>query len=185
MDHRILVGYASWAGSTAEVAEVIGETLRSPDTPVEVRSLAGLDDVDGYGAFVLGTGVHAGRVHKAFSTFVERHREALAAMPVAYFVVCLTMKEDTEENRCKAAAFLDKVQQEVPEAEPFSVGLFGGALRAEGEGYAKLPLPLRLVVRAMAKEQGDYRDWEAVRGWAKSLAPALRGADLPSSRADE
>ena len=175
MSLRVLVGYGTWAGSTVGVAEAIAATLRTPDVSVDVRPLNRVEDVDAYGAFVLGTGIHAGKPHGQFRNFIRAQRKVLAARLVAYFVVCLTMKEDTGENRRKSAAFLDKVRAEVPEVEPVSVGLFGGAVFSEGEGYASLSFPLRLVVKAMARERGDYRDWEAIRTWAQSLAPILQG----------
>jgi menaquinone-dependent protoporphyrinogen oxidase len=185
MGKRVLVAYATWAGSTAGVAKVVAEVLAAEDLTVDVRSAGGVADAGAYDAFVLGTGIHAGRPHKEFRRFVRAQRHALAGKPVAFFVVCLTMKEDTEENRCKAADFLKAVREEVPEVEPASVGLFGGAVFAEGEEYEALSLPLRLVMKAMAREQGDYRDWAAIKEWARSLVPLLQGHDDTSRPGSE
>ena len=39
-------------------------------------------------------------------------------MPVAYFLVCLTLKDDTEENRRTVAAYLDPVREQGPQVQP-------------------------------------------------------------------
>jgi hypothetical protein len=54
-------------------------------------------------------------------TFVKSNREALVQMPVATFVACATMQEDTEENRRTVAAYLDPLRELV---EPVEEGLF-------------------------------------------------------------
>ena len=47
----------------------------------------------------------------------------------------------------------------------------GKALR---EGDATLPL--KLMMKAMKKPEGDFRDWEAIHAWATGLRSALSGA---------
>lgn len=87
---------------------------------------------------------------------------------MAYFVVCLTMQEDTPEHRQEVSAYLDPVREKVPQIEPVDVGLFAGALDP-----GKLSLPFRLIMRAMKAKPGDYRDWDAIRAWATALRPKL------------
>ena len=168
MDDRILVAYATAAGSTGEVAEAIGEALREGGAAVDVRRAKEVDDVSGYGAVVVGTGVRAGRPYQEALSFVEKNQQALGGLPVAYFLVCMTMGEDTEENRKEAGTFLAPVLETAPGVEPVAVGLFGGEL-----DYGKLPLPLRLVMKAMKRPEGDVRDSEAIRAWARELHPKL------------
>jgi menaquinone-dependent protoporphyrinogen oxidase len=36
-----------------------------------------------------------------------------------------------------------------------------------------LSLPERMMVRALRVPEGDYRDWDAIRGWAKAIAAEL------------
>jgi len=103
--------------------------------------------------------------------FLKAHQEALSKVPVAYFVVCLTMQDDTEENRRTVTAYLDAVRKQAPQVQPVDVGLFAGALN-----YKKLSLPFRLILKAMKATEGDFRDWEAIRAWATGLRPALLGA---------
>jgi menaquinone-dependent protoporphyrinogen oxidase len=168
---KILVAYATAAGSTGEVAEAIGKALREGDATVDVRRAKEVTDVGEYRAVVLGTGVRAGHVYQEAATFVETHQEALSKVPVAYFVVCMTMQDDTEDARCQAGTYLDQLQEKAPVVEPVDRGLFGGAM-----DYKRLPLPLRLMMKAMKQPEGDSRDWEAIRAWAVGLRSALVGA---------
>ena len=39
--------------------------------------------------------------------------------------------------------------------------------------YSKLPLILRLMMKAMKSPKGDFRDWEAIRAWANRVHDRL------------
>ena len=164
MSEKILVAYATAAGSTGEVAEAIGKTLRDGGAEVDVRPAKELTDVSGYRAVVLGTGIRAGQVYGEAATFVETHQGVLSKAPVAYFVVCSTMEEDTEENRATASGYLDQLREKAPMVQPVAKGLFAGTVN-----FKKLPLPLKLILKGMKKPEGDWRDWDAICAWATNL----------------
>jgi len=179
MEKKVLIAYGSWAGSTAEVAEEIGKVLAANGVEADVAEAGDVHDVSGYGAVVLGTAIHAGHVHKHMRAFLDRHAEFLRGLPVAYFVVCLTMKEDTEENRGKAEAFLSRIRRDFPGVGPVSVGLFGGVISTNTERLKRLPFAQRMIVRAMKSAAGDFRDWDAIRAWASALPAALSKGSIP------
>jgi len=170
MSDKILIAYATWIGSTGEVAQTIGQTVADDGAAVDVLAAQDVSDVSAYRAVVLGTAIRAGQVHPDALTFVGAHREALSRVPVAYFVVCLTMSRDTEENRCTVDAYLDVVRRRAPQVKPVDVGLFAGAL-----DYGKLTPPIKATLEARKVPEGDFRAWEAIHAWAANVRPALLG----------
>ena len=165
MSEKILVAYASKCGSTGDVAETIGQALCDGDGAVDVRLAKDVTDVGPYRAVVVGSAIRMGRWLPEAVKFVETHRDALSQVPVAYFTVCMTLQDDTEENRREVAAYVDPIREMV---QPADVGAFAGAM-----DYGKLSLPFRLMIKAMKVPEGDFRDWDSIRTWGTDLRPML------------
>lgn len=163
MNRRVLVAYASGAGSTAEVAEAIARPLRDPGVEVDVRPVGEVTDLSIYQALILGSSIRAGRWLPSAIHFVEKYRLEMADIPVAYFTTCLTMVHDTPENRRIVLAYLEPVRQMAPEITPVGIGLFAGSLTPG----------LEQILPGESGPYGDYRDWEAIEAWAKRIRPLL------------
>lgn len=178
MSTRILVAYASEFGSTAEVAETIGQVLRDAGAPVDVRSVVDVDTLSGYGAAIVGSAIYNGAWLPEAVHFVRVHAAALSRMPVAYFVVCATMREDTPEHRQGTRSFLDPVLDQIPQVHPIDIGLFSGKIEPP-----RLPWPVRLRMRLTTDlRRGDYRRWDDVRAWTSRIAPQLQA--VPAATPD-
>jgi menaquinone-dependent protoporphyrinogen oxidase len=166
---KILIAYATAAGSTGEVAEAIGKTLRQAGVTADVSRAKEVSDVSGYNAVVLGTGVRAGRTYAEAGQFLATHQMALSQMPVASFVVCLSARDSTDDDCAEAKGYLDAMFAQAPGVEPVSKGTFAGVV-----DYAKLPWLLGLILKRFKKEPGgDYRDWSAIEAWAAGLPGVL------------
>ena len=165
MNDQILIAYATKAGSTGEVAEAIAEELRSGGAEVDVSPAKDVKNVSAYTAVIVGSAIRMGKLLSDATKFVEKNREALGQIPVAYFIVCMTMKDDTEENRQTVESYLDPMREVV---EPVDMGLFAGAIN-----YSKLSFPARTMSKAMKVSEGDFRDWDAIRSWARQVHQKL------------
>ncbi len=169
---KILIAYASKCGSTGEVAEAIGNILCQHDAVVETKPIKSVTAIEGYQAVVIGGAIHQSRWMPEATYFVTRHQNVLSGMPVAYFFTCLTLSENTDKARRRAMTFLDPLKSEAPQVKPVSVGRFSGVL-----DYSKLSFMYRTVMKRKMKkrgvQEGDYRDWHAIRSWAAEIHAKL------------
>ena len=145
---KILIAYTTRRGSTREVAEKIGEILKSKGMEVNVSNVAEVSDISSYNAAVIGAPVMRFRFLPPAKKFVKSNKEALSKIPVAYFSLGITMKEDTPKRRERMMKKLKVVTRQV---EPVDVGLFGGKYEDE-----------------------DYRDWDKITAWAEGLAEKIK-----------
>jgi menaquinone-dependent protoporphyrinogen oxidase len=165
---KILVTYATRAGSTCEVAEYVAEVLRATGAIVDVKYVTAVHEVQGYDAVVVGSAIRMGRWLPEAVEFVQANREPLSHIPTAYFVVSGLLRNDIPDIRRKVLAYLDPVCKMV---EPTSIGLFAGKI-----GYSSIGGFDRSIVDAVSSSEGDWRNWEAIRGWALGLQSILAHA---------
>src|SRR5690242_18986036 len=97
MNDRILVTYATQGGSTAGVAEGIGQTLSTNGTIVDVRPIKEVTDLRAYRAVVIGSAVHSGKWMPEAMAFVEGNQNTLRQMPTAVFQVCIMLAASDEQ----------------------------------------------------------------------------------------
>jgi menaquinone-dependent protoporphyrinogen oxidase len=161
MTARILVAYASKLGSTGEVAQAIGEQLTARGYVADVMRVGDVQDVAPYAFLLLGSAVRMGRWLPEAINFLEQKAGFFAGKFVSYFTVCMTMQEDTPENRARAQAITGPVRAI---REPAAEAFFGGRM-----DYSKLSLLEQTILRAKKSPEGDFRDWDAIRAWGQQI----------------
>ncbi|MCL5951190.1 MAG: flavodoxin domain-containing protein [Chloroflexi bacterium] len=160
MNNRILVAYATYAGSTAEVAAEIGKMLGQRGFSVDVKPIKEKPSLDGYTAVLVGSAVQRGKWLPEAVDFVKTNQGALNRVPVALFCVHITNTGNDEKSRQTRLTFLNEVRPLVPRAsEVFFPGRFdrrGAALLMPG-----------FVARFVPTF--DLRDWTKIRAWAQAV----------------
>lgn len=167
MTPNILVAYGTRTGGTAPVAEAIASTLQVEGLNVDVGPIREITDVRSYDSVILGSSIRAGSWLPEVIEFMKDNQNHLQNMPVGFFTVCLTLSDDTPDNRETVRKYLDPVRQLV---NPVIEGYFAGKM-----DYARLSLPVRFIVKAMKAPEGDFRDWTKIRQWALEAKSYLVG----------
>jgi len=164
---HLLLAYATKHGSTQEVAKSISETLAASGHEVDVRAAADVRDLGGYDGVILGGALYMGRWHGDAVGFLERHRHALATIPIAVFARGPHTLADADVAGSRAQ--LDRGLAKVPDVSPSAVAIFGGVVN---------PTTLRFPLSKM--HASDARDWQAIAAWAKDVAAMFSGAAQPA-----
>jgi menaquinone-dependent protoporphyrinogen oxidase len=174
MSKRVLVAYATHHGATRGIAERIATTLTRSGLEVSARSVSDARDLDGYDAFVVGSAIYAFRWLKESNDFVARNSKLMASRPVWLF-----------SSGPLGAAMTDAKGQDVRQAPREITSLmelvnardhriFFGAYDANDKPVGLM----ERITRAMPATRdllpgGDFRDWEEIDGWARTIADEL------------
>ena len=135
--------------------------------------------------------------HRQALRFLKKHRKALQNIPVAVFVMAISLTQTGETSIADIPVYVDEELPKKPKnqeglnfreryarlpnylrpiikatrpAKPISIGVFGGRLE-----YGRLKwwavLFVMFIIQAPA---GDRRNWPAIRSWAAGLPAALQ-----------
>ena len=167
MSAAILVAYGSKYGSTAGIAEAIGETLRDRGLVTDVLPARDVRRIDGYDAVVVGSGVYAGRWHGDAAGLLKRFERELGCRPTWLFSSGPTggnPKAEAEMAATLAAqpdppGNISKVARRIgPRDHRTFAGRVGGGMGG-------------IFARWIPK--GDWRDFDAIRAWATEIARSV------------
>ncbi|MHB8856847.1 MAG: flavodoxin domain-containing protein [Bellilinea sp.] len=202
--NRILVTYATMAGSTADVALAVGNEITKSGLQVDVLPLDQVKDIEGYGGVVVGAPMIMG-YHRAALRFLRKYRSTLQRIPLAVFVTAMSVTSTGEKSAGDVPVYLDDKLSKAPEnianltfreryarlsnylqpilravqpVKPVSVGVFGGRLE-----YGRLKwwavLFVMLFIQAPAR---DLRDWAAIQAWSAGLPAAFELAEKKAAQ---
>jgi menaquinone-dependent protoporphyrinogen oxidase len=203
---RVLVAYATFAGSTVEIAQVVGEEIAASGLQVDVLPIGEVKSLEAYDGVVLGGPMIMGW-HRAALRFLKQHRGAFQHIPLAVFVTCMSLTQTQEMTLGGVPVYVDEKLPKLPvqagrlnfreryarlanyvrpilaatnPAKPASIAMFGGRL-----DYGRMKwwavLFVMLIIQA---PPGDRRNWTAIRSWAAGLPAALQ-LELPVVDAEQ
>ena len=162
MPARVLVAYASKLGSNAEIAEAIATVLRTSGHHASAVPVRDVKVLDGWDAVILGSAIYAAHWQKDARRFAARFHDQLQARPL-----WLWGSGPLDPRLARAGLPITQHGAKIT-----------GALGARDHR----PVGGRLAEDAPIDPQvlkthpiGDFRDWEAIRGYAAEIAAQLEG----------
>jgi len=183
---KLLVAYASKHGSTEGIAEFIGERLRTRGLEVDVRDVTALGEAGGYDAYVVGSAVYMFHWMKEARRFLSRNQKLLSSKPVWLFS---SGPVGTSRTNAKGQDLLDAAAsgpKEIGELRelvgPRDHRIFFGALdgsKLTGATGLMYRMARRSEEARRSMPEGDFRDWNEIDGWARSISEALQATSLP------
>jgi menaquinone-dependent protoporphyrinogen oxidase len=160
---KVLVAVASRHGSTEGIALAIADRLSELGHEAQARVVQDIRDLGEAEALVLGSAVYAGSWMKEAVEFAERNAQSIAHVPVWLFSSGPLGTEVTdEEEQPRQLAELTEM------LKPRGHRIFFGALDKTKLGFGE-----RMMVKAVKAPDGDFRDSDAIRGWADEIAQDL------------
>ncbi|MCC6147256.1 MAG: flavodoxin domain-containing protein [Anaerolineaceae bacterium] len=161
MNKRILISYATHAGSTPEIAAVIGETLARRGFSVVVKPVNANPSLNGCDAVILGSAVHMANWLPEMVDFIKKNQVVLSQMPVALFTVHILNLGNDEASRVSRLAYLNSVR---PLLDPMDEVFFAGKIDLDALSFVD-----RLMVKMVKSPIGDYRDWDGICAWSSVI----------------
>ncbi len=186
---RILIAYGSRWGCTAEVALEVAKVLREEGLEPQMLDLGEVKPrawpaLGGFDGVLLGSGIKIGKWTKTTRRFLDVHRNDIGSegRRLGVFVCCLEALKDPEEARrkyCEDAVARSGASADLCEAFPGVLDLSEGSRMGFLEKKitkAAGPDMVKDTGREIdVDERNDYRDWEAIRAFARRFAGLVQG----------
>ncbi|MFJ8962677.1 flavodoxin domain-containing protein [Lentzea sp. NPDC102401] len=165
---KVLVGFATAAGSTEGVAQRIAGIVRENGHEVETHNVDEVTDLHGYEAFIIGSAVHNQAWLPNAAAFLSRENPALSGKPVWLFSIGLPGALRGPMRKWAGLEESDILAGLADDVRPLGHELFTGVVTPQAFGKVGAR-----VFRLMGGRFGDFRDWAAIDAWANQIAEDL------------
>lgn len=163
MEKGILVTYASKRGSTAEIAEKIGEVLRQNGLLVDVLPVNKVRDLTPYRTVVLGSSVYIGLWRREAVKFLKENEKYLSELTVWLFSSGPTGTGDPLELT-EGWCFPESLRPVIERIQPRGITCFGGKLDLKNMNLIE-----KMMINKVKAPIGDFRNWVAITSWAEAI----------------
>ncbi|WP_255333294.1 flavodoxin domain-containing protein [Methanocalculus taiwanensis] len=167
MSRRILIAYATRAGSTTGVAEAVAGQLRRAGYDPVISEIHTDPSPEEYDHVILGGPVYMGHMSEV-AGYVQRHEAALQSRLIAAFAVGMSFLEDDKEKQAPAQ---EALRSSLSSLLPRHIGYFAGKTDP-----GKLSFLQRMALKIVKSPVGDFRDYEAIQAWAMEISGDLQRA---------
>lgn len=160
---KVLVIAASKHGATGEIGAVIAEELAIAGLEVVQAEPGEVSDLAGYDAVVLGSAVYMTQWMENIRNLVSHHAAELRSVPLWAFSVGLSgVPVGSVQDPRRIGPHLLSIN-------PIDHQTFKGRL-----DLSLLSLRERSIARLGNAPEGDYREWDKIRAWARQIAADLQ-----------
>ncbi len=141
---KILITYASKHGHTGKIASRMADRIRERGAEVALHDVAAapVPRPAEYDVVIVGASIHAGHHQHDVVEWVRHHASDLNDMPSAFFSVCLTAADDTDEAREASRGYVDALLDATGWQAPVTA-TFAGAVQ-----YLEYDFMTRLLMRS-------------------------------------
>jgi menaquinone-dependent protoporphyrinogen oxidase len=173
----VLIAYASSAGSTQEIASRIASQLEKAGNEVECLPVNEVHQLsEHYDPVLIGSAIHSQSWLPEATDFVHKYREALASRSVWVFSAGmwegLPKMVRAKWGKAEEKRIIEGLSKDI---DFRGHKLFAGSMRRE-----QIPAIVRMILVCCGGRYGDLRDWDAIDGWADSLAEELKKPAVPA-----
>jgi menaquinone-dependent protoporphyrinogen oxidase len=168
MKSQVLVLYSSKHGSTTEIAGRISQVLRESGFSTDTLATNEVHNLQDYKAVIIGSALYIGQWRKEAIKFLKGNEKVLAQQSVWLFSSGPTGKGDPVEL-LKGLRFPRSLQFIADRIKPKDIAVFHGNLDLSRMSFFE-----KWMIKNVKAPVGDFRDWNAIEEWAKSIAGVLK-----------
>lgn len=163
---RILIVWASRHGATTEVAEAVAEELTKAGLEVTLSEASKVTSIAEYDGLVLGSAVYMTQWVDDMRRFANTFHDELQNKNLWAFSVGLSgVPKGNVQDPVRVGPVLLKIN-------PRDHKTFAGRLRPR-----ELSLRERSIARLGGAVEGDFRDWDEIRAWARGVADDMKSLE--------
>ncbi len=170
---KILVAFATYYGSTFQIAEVIAEVFCGSGYEVDLKFAKNVTDAElaTYDAVILGSNIYVEDWNAEAHAFLETNKDRLATIPLAYFCACGLLGYEIMDITTREELVDEHYVQPMYgmyDLTPVDVKGFAGAVN-----YRILKPKDWLLLRLMFMPKGDWTNFAEIVEWAFELQDLL------------